>query len=402
MSLRRKNNVEPTAGDHGAATNNNNTSTTTSSHNSQQVPRSSPSSSFETGTGFAVTSNGAIGFSQEIEKKLEVINNNNNNTLATHMKIRAGEEENQRGKAPGPSTNTTTISCNRDAYAHIHITCASLNGGGSSNAYAEETTAAGAAASDPADNAAEETTTAFTAAYPFSSHEPGVHGGGYEQETGLNLSVHVPSDPQNVARDTIRILNKDRYFADASRVQTIARDALIPHMAADAYRYYLNSEEGSRNLKKDLEVLKAMIKTGTSKYFGTEEDRTEYTDVMKAVETQLDLLAFPTAITTEGKVPIASEHNIFDMLFKYKASEATWEEKTRNQDDQKTLKVLLADLEETCAKLLQDWASFGNDLITFQTYKEWKHRRDDSKVRERTALHCTCCYSSSLLACWLM
>ncbi len=73
---------------------------------------------YETETGFALTSNGAIGFAQEIENKLAVANS----------VIQATQQAAQVATplASAPEQKSSGVQSNRDAYSRMQITCESI------------------------------------------------------------------------------------------------------------------------------------------------------------------------------------------------------------------------------------------------------------------------------------
>jgi len=187
MSLRRKEPASTAAsGNDGAA--------------SAAAARPSP---FETGTGFSVTSSGAIGFSEEIEKSLE----------AMHMGTQLSTEATPPQQSRTAATAASTISCNRDAYAQIHVTCASVQ-------QQQQLPLAGEVEGDPA----------------VAGHtEEGAPAHLFPTASGAtvlpcSLGVMATSglapnddDPRSIAEKTFKLLKADQYFKDAMHVQDLTR-----------------------------------------------------------------------------------------------------------------------------------------------------------------------------------
>jgi hypothetical protein len=99
MSLRRNNNAPATAGPVYAV-------------QRQQQQQMGP---YETDTGFALTSCGAIGFAQDVEHKLALANAVTQQQAASSIAQNAAPE-----KTP---TLSSVVTSNRDAYARMQITC---------------------------------------------------------------------------------------------------------------------------------------------------------------------------------------------------------------------------------------------------------------------------------------
>jgi len=81
---------------------------------------------YETETGFALTSNGAIGFAQEIENKLALASAVTQAAAATAAAATASSQV-----AAVEQKDSKVVQSNRDAYSRMHITCEAIGGGDS-------------------------------------------------------------------------------------------------------------------------------------------------------------------------------------------------------------------------------------------------------------------------------
>ncbi len=85
-------------------------------HQNQRLPPMS----YETGTGFSITSDGAIGFSHDIENRLAAVN------LSSTIQQAAPATVASLKDAPENNTLASKIRCNRDAFERMEITCESI------------------------------------------------------------------------------------------------------------------------------------------------------------------------------------------------------------------------------------------------------------------------------------